>query len=52
MTELLSALQGLLVGACIGGAFALLRLQPPAPATLAGVLAIVGLWLGWSALSR
>lgn len=52
MTVLLSALQGLLLGAVIGAAFALCRLQPPAPATLAGVAAIVGLWLGWSTLSR
>jgi XapX domain-containing protein len=43
MTELMA----LLVGAIMGFAFALLRLPIPAPPTLAGVLGIVGITVGF-----
>jgi XapX domain-containing protein len=44
---LLAILQGILVGLAIGVVFGFLRLQPPAPPTLAGVLAIVAIFAGW-----
>lgn len=37
----------LLVGAIVGGLFAGFRLPIPAPTNLAGVLGIVGIWLGY-----
>lgn len=34
-------------GFVLGSAFALVRAEIPAPMTLAGVLGIVGVWLGY-----
>ncbi len=40
-------LLSLVVGGVTGAAFALLRLPVPAPATLAGLMGIVGLFIGY-----
>ena len=40
------------LGAVVGIVFGVARLLPPAPATLAGVAGIVGVWLGWVAASH
>lgn len=44
---MIAALQGLALGLVVGVVFGLFRLQPPAPATWAGVAGIVGVVLGW-----
>ncbi|HHT27179.1 MAG TPA: XapX domain-containing protein [Firmicutes bacterium] len=44
MRELLIAL---VVGIAVGMVFAVMRLPVPAPATLAGVLGIFGMYLGY-----
>jgi XapX domain-containing protein len=40
-------LLSLLVGSVTGAAFALLKLPVPAPANLAGVMGILGLFIGY-----
>jgi XapX domain-containing protein len=37
----------LFVGFILGGVFTLLKLPLPAPTTFAGVLGVVGVWLGY-----
>ena len=44
---MIAVLQGLALGLVVGVVFGLFRLQPPAPATWAGVAGIVGIVLGW-----
>lgn len=39
-------LQTLLLGGIIGGLFAFFKMAPPAPATLGGILGVVGIYLG------
>jgi XapX domain-containing protein len=45
-------LRTLMLGAAIGVAFGLFRLAPPVPPTVAGVLGILGMFLGWAAVGR
>jgi XapX domain-containing protein len=47
-----AVLQGFLLGALVGVVFALFKLVPPAPATWAGVAAIVGIVSGWWVVNR
>lgn len=42
-----AVLQALLLGAIVGAVFGFARLQPPAPATWAGVAGIIGIVGGW-----
>lgn len=49
---MIAVLHGLLLGAIVGGVFALFRLVPPAPATWAGVAGIVGIVAGWQIVAR
>ena len=44
--------QALILGTVVGAIFALFKLPVPAPATLAGVLGIVGLYAGWTLVGR
>lgn len=44
----MSALAALAAGTVCGAVFAALRLPVPAPPSVAGVLGIVGLWLGYT----
>jgi XapX domain-containing protein len=45
-------LRTFLLGASIGVAFGLFRLSPPVPPSVAGVLGIVGIFVGWAIVSR
>lgn len=49
---MLSILASTLVGIVLGAAFALFRLPIPAPITFAGVMGIVGVWLGFMLISK
>ena len=40
-------LQSILTGLAIGAVFAVLKLPIPAPTAFAGILGIVGIWLGY-----
>lgn len=42
----------LLTGAFAGILFALVRLPVPAPPAFAGIAGIIGLWAGYSAITR
>jgi XapX domain-containing protein len=44
--------QALILGAVVGAVFALFKMPVPAPATLAGVLGIVGLYGGWTLMGK
>lgn len=44
--------QALILGTVVGAIFAFFKLPVPAPATLAGILGIVGLYAGWTLVSR
>lgn len=44
----MTAALALIVGTSAGALFAVLSLPVPAPPTIAGVLGIVGLWLGYT----
>lgn len=44
--------QALALGGVVGAVFALARLPVPAPQTIAGVMGIVGLYVGWTLISR
>lgn len=48
----MSELMALLAGAVMGFVFALMRLPIPAPPTLAGVLGIVGITVGYFLASK
>jgi len=41
-----------LTGAGVGAVFALFKLPVPAPPVFAGVMGIVGLWLGYGLIAR
>jgi XapX domain-containing protein len=45
-------MQALLLGTIVGAVFAVFKLPVPAPATLTGVLGIIGLFTGWSMMGR
>ena len=45
--ELVSALQSGALGVAIGGIFAIAGLKPPSPDNLAGILGIIGIFIGW-----
>lgn len=47
-----AVLQALVLGALVGGVFAIARLVPPAPPTWAGVAGIVGIAAGWMLVGR
>lgn len=51
MKNIIELSKSLLTGATVGALFALLRLPVPAPQVLGGVLGIIGLWLGYFAVS-
>ena len=46
--ELVSALQSGALGVAIGGIFAIARFKPPSPDNLAGILGIIGIFVGWA----
>ena len=46
--ELVSALQSGALGVAIGGIFAIAGFKPPSPDNLAGILGIIGIFLGWA----
>jgi len=41
-----------LVGAIVGGVFSAFKLPIPAPPAVAGLMGIVGLWIGYSLVTR
>jgi XapX domain-containing protein len=41
-----------LTGALVGGIFSILRLPIPAPPVFAGLMGIVGLWIGYAIVQR
>ena len=45
---LFSSLQSGGLGIIIGAIFAMMRFKPPSPDNLAGILGIVGIYLGWA----
>ena len=45
--EIFLSLQSGVLGALIGGIFAICRLKPPSPDNLSGILGIVGIYVGW-----
>ena len=48
-TELVSALQSGGLGVAIGALFAIIGFKPPSPDNLAGIMGIIGIFLGWVA---
>ena len=46
-TELVSALQSGGLGVAIGALFAIIGFKPPSPDNLAGIMGILGIFLGW-----
>ena len=46
--ELVSALQCGALGIAIGSIFAIIGFKPPSPDNLAGILGIIGIFLGWA----
>ena len=47
--ELVSALQSGGLGVAIGAIFAVVGFKPPSPDNLAGILGIIGIFVGWLA---
>ena len=45
--DFLSALQSGGLGAMIGAIFAIVGLRPPSPDNLAGIMGIIGIFIGW-----
>lgn len=41
-----------LVGAAVGGIFSAFKLPIPAPPVFAGLMGIVGLWIGYALVTR
>ena len=41
-----------LVGAIVGGVFSAFKLPIPAPPVFAGLMGIVGLWIGYALVTR
>lgn len=46
------AIIGLVTGLAVGAVFGLVRANPPAPATIGGVLGVVGIWVGWVLITQ
>ena len=44
--------QALVLGIIVGAIFGAFKLNVPAPSTLAGIMGVVGLWLGWVAVGK
>ena len=44
---LIPSLQSGVLGVLIGGIFAMIGFKPPSPDNLAGILGIVGIYVGW-----
>ena len=51
-TELLSALQSGVLGLAIGAIFAFVGFKPPSPDNLAGIMGIIGIFIGWVAVGH
>jgi len=51
MNNMTTALLSLLTGMILGAIFALFKLPIPAPATIAGILGILGIYLGFKIVS-
>ena len=49
---LLLALQSGGLGILVGGIFAMLGFKPPSPDNLAGILGIIGIYVGWVCLGQ
>jgi len=49
---MLTVFLSILTGAVLGGAFGLLKLPLPAPITFAGVMGVLGVWLGFAIAMR
>ena len=45
--DLLSALQSGGLGVMVGAIFAIIGLKPPSPDNLAGIMGIIGIFIGW-----
>ena len=45
--EVISALQSGALGLAVGTVFAVFGFKPPSPDNLAGILGIVGIYVGW-----
>ena len=41
-----------LTGVAVGGAFSILKLPIPAPPVFAGLMGIVGLWIGYALIQK
>jgi XapX domain-containing protein len=41
-----------LTGVAVGGVFSILRLPIPAPPVFAGLMGIVGLWIGYALIQK
>lgn len=50
--KLTVVLQALLLGTMVGAIFGAFKLNVPAPSTLAGIMGVVGLWLGWISVGK
>ncbi len=50
--ELVSVLQSGGLGVAIGALFAIIGFKPPAPDNLAGIMGIIGIFLGWAAVGH
>ena len=45
--EFISALQSGTLGVVIGAVFAIFGFKPPSPDNLAGIMGIIGIFIGW-----
>ncbi len=45
--DLLSAFQSGGLGVMVGAIFAIIGLKPPSPDNLAGIMGIIGIFIGW-----
>ena len=51
-SELISALQAGGLGLTIGAIFAFVGFKPPSPDNLAGIMGIIGIFIGWVAVGH
>lgn len=51
-SEILSALQSGALGLTVGAIFAFVGFKPPSPDTLAGIVGIIGIFIGWAAIGH
>ena len=49
-SELLSALQSGALGLTMGAIFAFIGFKPPSPDNLAGILGVIGIFIGWAGM--